>query len=338
MKYGPSELNHDGISLRSTPGTDLSESQLFGLPADIAVVGPFLVMLDQASDSVMHVVDAITGAHLTQLGRRGEGPGEFKSAWSLAPDPGDSNLVWIYDIGLLRLTQIDVARSVRENRLACTQLITLRSDAVPTGPLWFAGDKLVSLGFFPEGRLGFFDSEGNLIETAGAVPVGDGSEDVGIRQHAYRATLTKNPSHDLLAAASRHASLLEIYRTSGERIVVTEGPLTVRPQFGVGRSVRGLSMQTGQDLRFGYVDVAGGSDRIYALFSGRTREGYPKSAFQGRFIHVFDWDGRFELALELAAGIVGIAVDEGAGAIYAIRHDPTPAVVQYPLSGGTREQ
>ena len=336
VRFGPPELSHDGLPLRSANGTVLSESPLLGLPSDIGVVGPFLVLLDLASDSVVHVLDEKTGAHLAQLGARGEGPCEFKSVWTLDPVPGDSNLAWIYDIGLLRLTQIDVARSLREHRLACTHMLTMRSDAVPTGPVWLDGETMASLGFFPTARLGFFDSEGNLMGTAGAVPAGDGSMDAGVRQHAYQATLTKNPSANLLATATRHASLLEIYKTSGESVTVVEGPLTVHPQFGVGRSVRGLAMQTGRDLRFGYVDVTAGPSRIYALFSGRTREGYPKSAFQGRFIHMFDWEGQFDSALELDADIVGIVADESSESIFAIRHDPTPAVLRYRLSGGRR--
>ena len=55
--------------------------------------------------------------------------------------------------------------------------------------------------------------------------------------------------------------------------------------------------------------------------------------YMGRFVHVFDWAGNFVKAIELDADVVTIAVDENSNVLYAVRHDPYPAILRYPLTG-----
>ena len=93
----------------------------------------------------------------------------------------------------------------------------------------------------------------------------------------------------------------------------------------------GPSLATGDDLRLGYVDVAASRDRIYALFSGRTRAGHPDEAIYGRDVHVFDWDGKLHSVIHLDADAMAIALDEGQDLLLAVRHLPTPAVLAYEL-------
>ena len=64
---------------------------------------------------------------------------------------------------------------------------------------------------------------------------------------------------------------------------------------------RGAALATGENLRFGYVDVAVATDRIYALFSGRTRAGHPEDAVYANQVHVFDWSGALLSVLHLDA-------------------------------------
>jgi TolB-like protein len=337
LRHGPAELRHDGLPVDCISGLVLNVGSELGLPTGIAVVGRYLLVFDLASDYVLHVLDATTGAYLTQLGRRGSGPGEFESAWSLDPVPGDSSMIWVYDIQLRRLTLVDVEQSVSTNRLAYTRMITLSSNAVPTGPVWLGDSTMVSLGFFPNGRIGFFDADGTHTASVGVLPGEGETDNPAILQHAYRATLVRNPSGTLLAAATRHASLVQIFGSDGTLIVDAEGPLQVRPQYHSGVSARGLAMQTGADLRFGYVDAASAVDHIYALFSGRTREGFPKSAYQGRFVHVFDWQGNFVRALQADADLISVALDRDGRVLYAVRHEPTPAILRYNLGTHSNE-
>jgi hypothetical protein len=91
-------------------------------------------------------------------------------------------------------------------------------------------------------------------------------------------------------------------------------------------------MASGDDLRFGYVDVATTGSRIYGLFSGRRRGDFPRGqAVYARQIHVFDWAGELEAVLDLDSDVIAIAADERDRVLYAIRHDPLPAIVKYEL-------
>ncbi len=92
-------------------------------------------------------------------------------------------------------------------------------------------------------------------------------------------------------------------------------------------------MQGGAALRFGYVEAAASRDCVFALFSGRTGEGHKRRAHFARFVHVFDWDGNFKFALRLDVDALTITVDEQSRWLYAVRHDPEPAIVRYSLEG-----
>ncbi|MCH7715457.1 MAG: hypothetical protein IH876_04960, partial [Gemmatimonadetes bacterium] len=138
----------------------------------------------------------------------------------------------------------------------------------------------------------------------------------------------------LFAAVTRHASLIEIFGGDGSRVTTAKGPLHVEPTYRVRQGEEGKALlATGQDLRFGYVDGSASRDYVFALFSGRTREGAMGRHYMGRFVHVFDWAGNFVKAIELDADVVTIAVDEDSNVLYGVRHDPHPAIVRYSLAG-----
>ncbi len=84
----------------------------------------------------------------------------------------------------------------------------------------------------------------------------------------------------------------------------------------------------------GYVDGSASKNHLFALFSGRTREGGKGRAYMGRFVHVFDWDGNFVMAIQLDTDVAAITVDEDERVLYAIRHLPYPAIVRYSLADG----
>ena len=62
------------ITLKATV---LNASSALALPSGLGVVGQYLVVIDDASDSVLHVLDRHDGTWMRSLGRRGRGPGEF---------------------------------------------------------------------------------------------------------------------------------------------------------------------------------------------------------------------------------------------------------------------
>lgn len=88
-------------------------------------------------------------------------------------------------------------------------------------------------------------------------------------------------------------------------------------------------MASGQDLRFGYIDIAVTDERIIALFSGRSRAERPGRANVGNILYIYDWKARLHDVYKLDSDVIAIAVRDSI--LYALRHDPRPAVLRYVL-------
>ncbi len=334
LRYGPAELSHDGLKLARVEGQVLSDAEALAIPVDIAIVGDRLVVIDAAADSAILVVHRETGVLERTFGRRGAGPGEFEGAWSLDPVHGSAYELWIYDLALVRLTYVDLRDDFFDRGGFGTRIVNLRSEAMALGPVRTAdANTSFSLGMYIEGRLGVYNAEGIQQGTVASLPPGGPHIPPNVRQHAYQATLIPHPNRTLFAAVTRHASQIEIYRDDGSLVTISEGPLHVEPKYEVRRDGDEFVMATGRDLRFGYIDAAASTEYVFAVFSGRTREGALGSQFMGRFVHVFDWAGNFVKAIELDTDVVAIAVHEDSSVLYALRHDPLPAVLRYSLAG-----
>ena len=330
---GPGELSHAAIDrLIEPPRHELHRSDRLGMPYRLAVVGDHVVIIDLAADSAMHVVHRRTGAFVRSFGRQGEGPGEFKTVWSLDPVAGSTHELWVYDAGLNRSTYVDLRDGFFEQERLGERMITFVSVASLTGPVRTSRNQFLSLGLFPEGRLGVFGEDGRQAGTVADLPPGAEELAPNIRQHAYQATLLAHPDRHLLAAATRHASRLEIYRSDGSVVAHTEGPLAVAPDYRRSEGGPRSRFVMSKDARFGYVDVAVSRDFIFALFSGRSRESFRGiSATLARYVHVFDWAGEFRGALRLETDAISIAVDDAAATLYAVEHEPAPAIAAYDL-------
>jgi hypothetical protein len=328
---GAEPLDHSKIPQYEIHGTVLSDTSALGIPTDLVLLDRYIVVLDLAADSVVHIVDRRTGRLVRQLGRRGEGPAEFKSAWTVSADPDDDGIAWIYDIERLRWVGVGIHSSAVREELFITSTVTFSADGMPTGPLWIDSSTAVSLGFFGAGRIGIFDSNGSVKGVLGSLPHLTVGASPTVAQHVYQGTLGVHPSRPLVAVVTRHASQIEIYALDSSSAISKSGPLPIEPSYRVRRGPGGDMMQGGADMRFGYIDVAVSENAVFALFSGRTRQAFPGRAYLGSHVHVFDWAGEFLYSLKLDGDIITIALSESQAALYAVRHNPIPAIVRYDI-------
>jgi hypothetical protein len=324
------ELDSAG-PIRELTGQALYDGERLATPMQIAAVGDRIALTDGSAATPIHVLDA-EGRYLAGLGREGEGPGEFQWPRTLEP-AADGRGFWVFDMGLSRLTLVEPERwgvTPSSERLT----LSLRGPAFVTSVIRGAGGGLLAAGFFGEGRLGHYAPDGRYAGASGPLPSSAIEAPPEVLQHAYRGILKADPAGDRLVLANRHAGFLEIYSAGGELERRIEGPYPFEPAFEVTAGENGPSLATGSDLRFGYIDVATTPDRIYALFSGRTRAGHPEDASYARYVHVFDWQGGLLAVLHLDADAAAIAVDPGRERLLAVRHLPTPAVLSYSLDPG----
>jgi hypothetical protein len=330
----PSELDHKHLAPRELAGEVLLQDHTLALPVDLSLLGTNLVVIDAGVDSLFHIFDIRAKYAHRQFGRRGAGPGEFTSPWTLDPSIDSADEMWVYDIGQNRLTLLDLGNA--GDTIWSPQvkrIVNIHSEGLPTGPVHVDSDKILSAGFFSSGRLGEFDDGGLLRSYHGQVPSVDGTVPPSVIQHAYQSTLVARPSRDRVALVTRHASRIEIFTADGCRLTTAEGPLHVAPVYRLADRGDQPVFSSGSDLRFGYVDATASTEHIFALFSGRTRKGYPGEANTGRHVHVFDWEGHFLYAIRLDEAVISITVDDSGTIMFGVRHHPEPAIVRFDLLG-----
>jgi hypothetical protein len=302
-------------------------------PGQMVVSDDRLVVLDRSAPMV-HVFSLPAGTHLGSFGQNGEGPGEYRSAWHVEGDAKNPRAVWIYDISLLRMTRLEFSQAplpeVRE-------VVNLNAGSgVFLHPVWLSDTTLVVSGITPthaDGRLLLTDRAGGVIRMLGKPPQHPGSAAIPttVLQHAYEGPLAVRPDRARFALATRQADRLEIYRSDGNQLAEVVGTTGFLPEFEVKARAGGVSMATGDNLRVGYVDLAATRNHIYALFSGVLRRDAGSSTFFGREVHVFDWSGAKVARLQLDEPAFTIAVTPDGTRMYAVRHEPAPAIVRYSL-------
>lgn len=326
LKYGAAELDHSSLKPRKLSGRVLAQGDYLARPGSVIRLQNYLLVLDDLSDSVLHVVSAADGRRIRSLGRKGEGPGEFKGAWSLEPHPTRPTSAWVYDIALGRLTRVDL-----DSAYADPEMIRTTGTGTAIQPVWVSDTAFASIALSPGGRLSFFSKGGEFKGAAGPLAVAEDKIPAAVSQQAWTGMLVSNPGRGLLALVTQHADQLELYAADGKLVRKVRGPFRFDPQFTV-ENVQGQAiMGSGESMRFGYMSAAATGDKIYALFSGRTREAFgPESSFS-RFVHVYDWNGNLEQVLELDTAILSIEISPDQKWIYGIRHDPEPAIMAFEL-------
>lgn len=332
-------FDHAELAPARLEGRTLIDQGLY-LPFAIAVVGSYLVVGDRtAADSLVKVYRRNDGALVHAFGRQGSGPGEFRAIWSVRPGPGatpERREAWVFDFTLRRMTGLDLSDSGLRHPDRDRPVVVLRSEATVTGAEWLNDTTIVAVGFFPNGRLGYFDLNGSPRAVVGPLPADGAGIPIPVLQHAYQGTLALKPDRTRLAVANRHAGRIELFTPEGTRLAIIRGPYDFVPQFRAapGRdSARTPVFASGDALRFGYTAIAATPDGVFGLFSGRTRRGFPGEANFGQFVHLFDWEGRFLQAYDLGQAVFTLDVDPSGRRIYAARHEPEPAVLVFDIPG-----
>ena len=328
-KYGPGELDHSALRPADLKGRVLAAGDYLGAPTEMVVAGERLLVLDAIGASVLHVIDARTGGHVRSLGGRGEGPGEYRSPWSLARESGRPDQPWVYDVQLGRLTRVDLTPSA--STPAQAEIVRIQGEALATQPVWVHDSLLVSPGLSTRGRLSFYGRDGTFRRAAGPLPEGNGGVPPAILQQAWMGRVASNPRTGWIALATLHADQVEIYRPDGTLVRKVRGPFRFDPQFTVEQMQGQPVMASGDAMRFGYADVETTADEIYALFSGRTRESFKGAASVGRYVHVYDWQGELKRVYRLDSDVIAIAVSPDGKRLYGARHEPEPGIVVFVL-------
>lgn len=328
LRNPPASFDHAATGATPLRGEPLGDAEFLGIPNQLAVVGPYLLTADMASESFLHLVEPNTGQRLASFGRGGGGPGEYYSVPRLVdtPSPTDS-AIWAYDLSQARLTRYDF-RDVAGEQFDGRVSTRLRAPATVYELLLVSDTSALGLGFFPGGRLGYFDLPRGRFALRGAMPV-QSDAPPSVLQHAYQGRLVSDPARTRVAVATVRGSQIEIYGRNGILLTKVNGPYPFEVDFDVKGGRNKPQFSAGRLNRYGYVDLDATDAHVYALFSGRSEEAFRRDAGLAEYIHIFDWQGRFIKAYHLDRAVTEIALDPGRSLIYAVTRDPEPALLRF---------
>lgn len=312
----------------------IADGDYLDSPRRIAVVGRRLVVLDRSAPMI-HVFGLPAGERIGSFGRKGEGPGEFRSTQEIQADPASPDAFWVFDGNLGRVTRLRFGGAATVP--VVDEVVNLHGEGgLHFQAVWIGDSALAATGIYPghpRPRLLRLDREGRAVGGIGAFPRHPNGEGIPptVLQHAYEGRMAVRPDRSLLAFGTRHADALEIYRADGSLVRRVTGATGFLPVFDTNVRAEGVSMATGDDLRVGYLDLVATQDYLFALFSGDTRKEARARTYFGKEVHVFSWSGERIATLALDERAIAIAVDTAGGRLYAVRHDPLPNVARYRL-------
>ena len=200
------------------PARQVGDTDTFGsIDEVLPLTGTRLVVLDKINSRL--TLHDSTGSVLSELGRRGFGPGEFfdpVALLRLGPDE-----FWVLDRGSLRLTQVtadgDSLRVVGD---------------VPTpfaaGDMCAIGERVYLLGLFEEAVLHEFDS-GQVLRSFGEV------EGQAVEQAlSSLAKMACSFEHQAIAVVTESLGDLQIFQADGTKTYVAPIPEYSRVIYEVG--------------------------------------------------------------------------------------------------------
>lgn len=306
--------------------TVVTDSDSLASPTRIALVAGHLVVLDFNGNTPIRIVDPSNGSLVASFGAKGGGPGEFESAWAVEPAAGSRHAFWVYDPSQSRMSRVRFDPAA--GTAALDTLVNLVSDAIVLQPM-SVGGKRIATGMFSARRFAVIDSAGRVGAHFGPPPHGPDDVPVAVRQEAYQGTIARHPSEPLFVSVTRHSDRVEIFRTDGSVVAAAARPLSFDPQIAALEGPQGPTFASDADLRFGYLDVAATETAIYALYSGRTRRGFPGRASYGEYVHVYDWGARLVAILRLPEEALALAADPVTESLFVIHHAPKPLIARY---------
>lgn len=310
--------------------TVLTDSVSLALPTGLMVWQNSLVVQDPRAASAVRIFDT-AGRLRGSTGRKGFGPGEFSSPSAVLPRPGHPGEFWVFDSRLSRLTPFRVPDLLAGGTQHAGQRVQLASPLVVEAPVWLDDSTLVAQNAMlraGDKRFSFLRQDGALRASAGEEPASEEKLTRFLKQQVYGGPMAARPGHPQFLVASRYAGRLELYGTDGALVRRFDVPQAFEPD--VEPTPDGVNFFSNEGQRVGYPDVAVTDRLVFALFSGQKDKDNPESMF-AREVHVFGWDGRLRHILALDNAVLQIALSDDGRTLYAVRHEPYPQVLAYPL-------
>lgn len=296
-------------------------------PAKLKKEGRHIFVNDLKSNKVITIFNT-NGSYKSSIGIKGKGPGEILSPFGSLDFY--NNKLWVFDgtqnkySGFHKDSILSNDYKPTENEL----FFDSKTRFYELG--WLDSETIVGLDFSEvNNRLSFYNVTTKQATNKGTLPPLPQSDiPIPVHKQSLMATLKVKPDKSKIVLANLYTDLIEIYSQNGSDEVKVKTDLDFAPKYELSNNGHRVVMGQGGDTKFGYVDLTVSNNKIYALFSGKTRDVSP-FAF-GKSIHVFDWQGNLLNVLELKKRSIAIEIDTDDKNLFVIEYG-NANVVQYKL-------
>lgn len=320
------DLDYD-IEVTELSSTVFHTGDHLGGPTGIDIVAGRLLLLDTYADRGLHVVSLDDGSRIASVGALGDGPGEFRQPVAITVDP-DGN-PWISDLGLQRMTRVDLDR-LGDGTAWAADIVNFENVPYVVDVVWTADNTLLAGGMFSDARFGIVGRDGRLAGLRSSFPVLDRDLPPAVVQQIFQPEIATKPDMSAIVVAARWDHRIDVLDADGGTTREFRGPIAVDPVPDL-LDKRGMIVGNFDRSRAAYLSVATTDDHIFALFSARTATEWKDRQLFGRDVHVFDWEGRLVSVLRLDRDALVLTVDPERGRLLTVEFDPVPAILSYDL-------
>lgn len=196
-----------------------------------------------------------------------------------------------------------------------------------------AGKFIIATGLYAKGRYLLYTPETGEADYQGSFPVHPVYPDIqeSTKSILYASTVLKvSPDQQSFVCADKYSGYIEFCRISGDRINQGKSYCFHHPRVAIDENAR-CKVGYYRTNQFGFTDITVSTNKVYAIYSGRTDREAQSASQQCKKLMVFDWDGNLLESYDLATPLTRVSYDQEENALYGLGYTPDPAVVKISL-------
>jgi len=291
-------------------------------PFRVKLIDSTLVVMDLHGSDYYYHEFSFPGLHFKRsFAKPGIGPNEFLDAENIRFDK--QGRFYCLDANKSLITVFD------SNKNDTTARIKLSGKLIRTLDFDMVNDStFVVPDYTGKHRFNLINRQGQITKSCFTIPSKRNKLSNVVLAQAWRSFIDYNPSNGILAMVTQLGQVLELYDLKKNSIINIVYGEKGEPEFinkGGYASPCGI---------MGYSDVYVGTDKIYAVFWGksfRDMERDPHLKDGGNLLQVFDLTGEPVCQYVLDKYITGFTVDEKHNKLFALDINGNDPLVEYQL-------
>lgn len=304
------------------------DDYVLGAGSEMAANEDFILIEEQNTDSLIHVIDVKNGAkHIGRIGEIGQGPEEFLIITNICTT-ADKKGFCAYDANRKILWQLKHTENGWE------QIKLFEPDSLFHRVIKPLNDSTyLASGYYNNHKFFLLSKDGDVLNRVGEWPYRDEAEKKvsGVmKSQAYVGDFTVSPSGKNVVYACLASDILSFYTYSDLELSLNKEIVNEYVDYNYRHDSNHFS-GTSRKASFGYLSIASNNNYVYLLYSGRSIKEYDLKAFQGNSIHVYTWEGKKVAELKSESDLDRICMSPDGDKLYAVALVPDYRLVEISL-------